>query len=55
MQGKLSAIAMQGKIGAIAMQGRSGRSLERNFRLSSIIQQVALMLKRVRIVEIKNI
>jgi hypothetical protein len=55
MQGKFRAIAMQGKIGAIAMQGRSGRSLERNFRLSTIIPQVALMLKRVRIVEIKNI
>jgi hypothetical protein len=55
MQGKLRAIAMQGKIGAIAMQGSSGRSLERNFRLSSIIQQVTLMIKRVRIVEIKNI
>jgi len=55
MQGKFRAIAMQGKIGAIVMQGRSGRSLEPNFRLSSIIQQVTLMLKRVRIVEIKNI
>jgi hypothetical protein len=45
---------MQGKIRAIAMQGKSG-SQEPNFRLFGIIQQVALMLKRVRIVEIKNI
>jgi len=55
MQGKFRAIAMQGKIGAIALGKEKGDRAERNFRLSSIIQQVALMLKRVRIVEIKNI
>jgi hypothetical protein len=45
---------MQGKLRAIAMQGKSGPQ-EQKFRLFGIIQQVALMLKRVKIVETKNI
>jgi len=44
---------MQGKFRAIALQGKSGPQ-DQNFRLSGIIKQVALMLKIVIILKIKN-